>query len=387
MQIFNLNLVPGGVMHVINVSQYDIGRQFAFKLYDGESIYYAEGKTVEIRGAKPDGNGFAYNESDGAISKLNQTVTITTLAQMTVCAGDIPCELRISESGVILGTCNFILRVEPTALSDDTPISDTDIPAIERAGQAAVAQAQEAATAASNSATTASTKAGEASTSATNANANALKAEGYAVGKQNGTDVGSSSPYYHNNSKYFLDETRLSSGAAMAAAADAQNSKYDAEAYAVGKRNGSDIPSTDPAYHNNAKYYAESIGNDALVAEGYANGKQNGVPVGSGSPYYHNNAEYFKDLANVTSLVSMTDVDITNPATGDALVYDGTLGKWKNGEVEGVPAGGTTNQVLAKNSNTDGDTKWMDVLADIRTTDPGEGTTLATGRLLVVVEN
>lgn len=30
-----------------------------------------------------------------------------------------------------------------------------------------------------------------------------------------------------------------------------------AEAYAVGQREGVDVPSTDPAYHNNAKYYAE----------------------------------------------------------------------------------------------------------------------------------
>ena len=31
----------------------------------------------------------------------------------------------------------------------------------------------------------------------------------------------------------------------------------DSESWAVGKRGGSDVPSTDPAYHNNSKYYAE----------------------------------------------------------------------------------------------------------------------------------
>lgn len=35
------------------------------------------------------------------------------------------------------------------------------------------------------------------------AEANALKAEGWANGTQNGTDVGSTSPYYHNNAKYW----------------------------------------------------------------------------------------------------------------------------------------------------------------------------------------
>ena len=32
---------------------------------------------------------------------------------------------------------------------------------------------------------------------------------------------------------------------------------YSAEAWAVGQRGGVDVPSTDPAYHNNAKYYAQ----------------------------------------------------------------------------------------------------------------------------------
>lgn len=36
-------------------------------------------------------------------------------------------------------------------------------------------------------------------------------------------------------------------------------SSYDAEAYAVGTRNGEDVESDDPTYHNNAKYYAESV--------------------------------------------------------------------------------------------------------------------------------
>ena len=45
-------------------------------------------------------------------------------------------------------------------------------------------------------------------------------------------------------------------GAANSASA-AAGSKSDAEAYAVGTRGGEDVGSTDPTYHNNAKYYAE----------------------------------------------------------------------------------------------------------------------------------
>lgn len=43
------------------------------------------------------------------------------------------------------------------------------------------------------------------------------------------------------------------SAAATSASADADNS----EAWAVGQIDGTDVPSTDPRYHNNAKYWAE----------------------------------------------------------------------------------------------------------------------------------
>jgi hypothetical protein len=49
--------------------------------------------------------------------------------------------------------------------------------------------------------------------------------------------------------------------------------KGEAESWAIGKRDGQDVPSTDPAYHNNAKYYAQqaqdiadSIGIDATLS-------------------------------------------------------------------------------------------------------------------------
>ena len=126
---------------------------------------------------------------------------------------------------------------------------------------------------ASGYATTASNKAGEASQSAssasgsaTSANADALKAEGHAVGKQDGTDVGSSSPYYHNNAKYYKEQ-------ASSSATNAGNSA------------------------TSAGQSATSAGNDALKAEGYAVGKQNGTDVASGSPYYENNAKYYADQA------------------------------------------------------------------------------------------
>lgn len=45
-----------------------------------------------------------------------------------------------------------------------------------------------------------------AETAATNANTSKLQSEGFAVGEQNGVPVGSSSPYYHNNAKYYAQQ-------------------------------------------------------------------------------------------------------------------------------------------------------------------------------------
>ena len=50
--------------------------------------------------------------------------------------------------------------------------------------------------------------------------------------------------------------------------------KGEAESWAVGQRDGTDVPATDPTYHNNAKYYSEqaqqaadSIGIDATLTQ------------------------------------------------------------------------------------------------------------------------
>lgn len=59
--------------------------------------------------------------------------------------------------------------------------------------------------AAVQAATQATAAAGNAANSATASANSALVAEGYATGKQNGQDVGSSSPYYENNAKYYND--------------------------------------------------------------------------------------------------------------------------------------------------------------------------------------
>ena len=53
-------------------------------------------------------------------------------------------------------------------------------------------------------------------------------------------------------------------------AEDAADRVADAEAYAIGRRHGADVGSTDVAYHNNAKYYAEQAASHETAAAGSA---------------------------------------------------------------------------------------------------------------------
>lgn len=143
MQKANLNLIPGKVRPVINVSQYDEGRQFQLALFIGPDVMDLTGKTVTIEVGKADGNGCAYGATDEVngvpvVAVTDNVVTITTPIQMTACAGDNMAELKVAFSGNKIGTLNFILNCEPAALDPDTPVSETDIPAIESAGWAAV---------------------------------------------------------------------------------------------------------------------------------------------------------------------------------------------------------------------------------------------------------
>lgn len=124
---------------------------------------------------------------------------------------------------------------------------------------------------ASTSETNAAASESTASSAASSASTNALKAEGYAVGTQNGTPAASGETYYHDNAKYYKEQAAtsetnaassetnagLSEAAAAASESAAKGSEEDSEAWAWGKIDGVDVPPSHPAYHNNAKYYAD----------------------------------------------------------------------------------------------------------------------------------
>lgn len=249
-QKIKLNLIPGGIPPIVHVSQYDVGRPLAFELYDGMSAATIEaGTVVDIRATKPDGTGFEY-----ACTWENNVVSIATQAQMTVLAGQIECELHLVKNQQEIGTANFILEVEEAALRADTDISETEIPDIidlaRSHEQAATASAEAAAESEENAADSASA----AATSESNA---ADSASAAATSESNAADSASAAATSESNASNSETAAANSATAAAGSATSAANSKSDAEAYAVGKRGGVDVTSTDPTYNNNAKHYAE----------------------------------------------------------------------------------------------------------------------------------
>ena len=186
-QTHDLNLIPGSVPPVVNVTQYDkTARTLVFNLWDGETSFSVpSGAAVTIRGTKPDGNGFEY-----AASMTGNTVKMDLQQQMATCAGSVRCEVRIASGTQILGTADFILEVKPSALNENTPLSETELPLIAEAAKNIVdakkymESASASASSAASSASSASASEKSASDSAASASASATTAAGYAGAAQ-----------------------------------------------------------------------------------------------------------------------------------------------------------------------------------------------------------
>lgn len=139
-QTYNIDLIPSGVPTIVHVSQYDsASRTIAMNIYDGGVAYDLTDKIVTVRGTKSDNTGFEYP------CTVNGNVASFVLnAQMTIFSGDVPCEIRIAENGFVIGSHNFVLRVERTPLDSSIVISDTELPLIEEAEQNAIRAEQAA---------------------------------------------------------------------------------------------------------------------------------------------------------------------------------------------------------------------------------------------------
>lgn len=185
-QNYNLNAIPSASpVPIVHVSQYDKGsRTLKFKLFGGSGEYSVpSGAAVTIRGTKPDGNGFEYTATASG-----STVSMDLQQQMATCAGSVRCEVRIASGTQIIGTADFILEVKPSALNESTPLSETELPLIEKAAEGAAkieANLSASNTAASNAATSEANAKNSETNAAASASAAASSAAAAAASEKN----------------------------------------------------------------------------------------------------------------------------------------------------------------------------------------------------------
>lgn len=266
----DLNLSASVMPPVLNMAQYDANsRTIVATLWDGTSGFnIPSGASVMVRFGKPDGTGGLYDatEAGNEITYSGNVVTAPVATQMLSVAGKVQADIEIYQSGateqaaVKLATFCFTVNVEKAAYPDAEIISsdyynivaDQIAAAIEAGAKvdAAIA-ATETATAAAETATNAKTDAESAKAAAESAKSAAESAKTTAVNSANTA----------TNAKTAAEAAKTSAeSSASSAETSAQNAAQDAEdaeAWAVGQRNGVDVPSTDPAYQNNAKYYKD----------------------------------------------------------------------------------------------------------------------------------
>ena len=137
---------------------------------------------------------------------------------------------------------------------------------------------------------------------------------------------------------------------------NAANSADDAEAWAVGQRGGVDVPSTDPAYENNAKYWAEqslanqygayivksASGEIASFSDGADDIPMKSLNVtitpkqsGSGDP----------SPSNVRPITGWTDADVHMVG---ANLWDE---EWENGVIDSATGENTANSSYIRSKN------------------------------------
>lgn len=215
-QTLDLNLIPGRVLPMVNVSQYDKdSRTLEFTIYNGDQSFDLTGLSAYIQGLKPDGHGFNYSAT---VSSTKITADVTE--QMTACAGRVMCEVIIMSGTDRIGTGNFILNVEAAAMPDGSNMSASEYSYVEQLieeAQEVVADAEE----------------------------QVENAEAWAVGERNGTAVPATDETYHNNSKYYA-------GQASSSATNSANSALMSESYTHGGTGLRPLEATD-----NAKYYMD----------------------------------------------------------------------------------------------------------------------------------
>lgn len=315
--------------------------------------------------------------ADTALDRQTGTVTWTISSYDTAIPGYGWGELRIVQGEDVKKSWTFRTYIRPGILAEagdpPAPTPDWVDDLLEEASEAMAAtrtnaelagEAADNAADAQEAAEIAQARAEQAAEDAEAATAGATSdAEAWACGTRDGVPVSSDDVAYHNNSKYYSEQAGLAEtgaiaakDAAEAAAGSVGDLAEDAEAWAIGKRDGQDVPSSDPAYHNNAKYYSSqantykntannaktaaqtaqaaaetaqaaaeaavgSIGDEVQQAEAWAAGTRDGQPVPSTDPAYQNNAAYYAGQAGTAATAAAGSAASAASDAEDAEAY------------------------------------------------------------------
>ena len=120
----NVDVLPGqAAPTVFHCSQHDVGATVILGLVNaGGNFSIPSGVTAIIQGSCS--NGAVFTPVTATVS--GSDITFNLSAEMTSIAGPTVCEAVLSKDTDVLGTANFILDVEPSAMGSDTPPVFTD---------------------------------------------------------------------------------------------------------------------------------------------------------------------------------------------------------------------------------------------------------------------
>lgn len=122
---FTLDMAPGGIAPVLNVSQGDTGRAYTADMYWGGASYDVSGLTVRLRGRKRDNTVFDY--ALPAPSGTKVSFDLQDKEQVTIIPGNVECELVFTDSNSrVVGTANFVIIVEESPY-DPNAISESEV--------------------------------------------------------------------------------------------------------------------------------------------------------------------------------------------------------------------------------------------------------------------
>ena len=323
---------------VLNMAQADANsRTIVATLWDGTSGFTVpSGSVVMVRFGKPDNTGGLYDktESGEAITYSGNIVTAPVATQMLSAAGKVQADIEIYQGGateqaaVKLATFCFTVNVEKSAYPDAEIISSDyyNIVAAQIAAAIEAGAKGDAAISAAETATAAAETATNAKTAAENAKAAAESAKSAAESAKTSAESAKTtavnSANTATNAKTAAESAKTSAeSSASSAETSAQNAAQDAEdaeAWAVGKRNGVNVPSTDPAYQNNAKYYKDlaqaASGGGVLSVNGKTPNDSGTVTLAAGDINTSSGDSVETALSNKAG--KSTGVSVTLPTSG-----------------------------------------------------------------------